>query len=151
MTHMLAEGLTSESPTRGLVDTNILILRARIDPLELPEELSISAVTLAELSAGVHMVLGGSPEAIAERGRRLEILRLAEAEFDPLAFDASAARIYGQISAAVQAVGRTPRRRVADLMIAATAASRGISLFTTNPNDYVGTEGLVRVVSVRRP
>jgi len=34
----------------GLLDTNIMILRSRIAPQELPDEMAISAVTLAELS-----------------------------------------------------------------------------------------------------
>jgi predicted nucleic acid-binding protein len=38
--------------TRGLVDTNVVILRQRIDPVELPDEIAISTVTLAELSGG---------------------------------------------------------------------------------------------------
>ena len=105
-------------PTRGLLDTNIVILRHDIDPVELPDELAISAVTLAELSAGVHLVSGDSAEAIEERARRADVLQRAENEFDPIPFEVESARAFGRISAAVQARGRTPRRRVADLMIA---------------------------------
>lgn len=39
---------------QGFFDTNLVILRSRIDPAKLPDEMAISAVTLAELSAGPH-------------------------------------------------------------------------------------------------
>jgi predicted nucleic acid-binding protein len=137
--------------TRGLLDTNILVLRRWIDPAALPEEMAISAVTLAELAAGVHFVDGNDPVALRERARRMDVLQRSEHEFDPIPFDAEAARVFGRISAAVKASGRTPRRRVADLMIAAVAAVRDLPLYTTNPSDFAGLEGLVEVVPVSRP
>jgi len=138
-------------PTRGLVDTNILILRSRIDPGLLPHELAISAVTLAELSAGVNLVRGDSPASITERARRMDVLQRAEQEFDPLPFDATCARIFGRLCAAIAAIGRTPRRRTADLMIAATAAATLLPLHTTNPEDYEGLSEILTVVAVNRP
>ena len=45
---------TGEPPRQGLLDTNILVLRRWVDPTELPDEMAISAITLAELSAGPH-------------------------------------------------------------------------------------------------
>jgi predicted nucleic acid-binding protein len=132
--------------TRGLLDTNILILRRGIDHAELPDVVSISAITLAELSAGPHHT-----DDPAERARRLDVLQRTEAEFDPLAFDAESARIFGRISAAVLAAGRGTRRRVADLMIASVAAANRLPLYTTNPADFAGLDGLVTVVPVARP
>jgi predicted nucleic acid-binding protein len=137
--------------SRGLLDTNIVILGRWIDPSELPDEMAISAVTLAELSAGPHLVRGDDADARAERARRADIVQRAENEFDPLPFDAEAARAFGRISAAVADAGRTPRRRVADLMIAAVAAAQGLPLYTTNPSDYLGVEDLVDIVAVHRP
>lgn len=136
---------------RGLVDTNVLILRRSIDGAALPEELAISAVSLAELSAGVHLVTGNGPEAARERAARSDLLQRVEAEFDPIEFGVDAARMFGRMSAAVLASGRTPRRRVADLMIAATAAVSGLPLYTTNPGDFVGLDGLLEVVALERP
>ena len=136
---------------RGLLDTNILVLRRGIEPAELPDEMAISAVTLAELSAGVHLVDGDDAPARAERARRADVLQRAENEFDPIPFDSEAARMFGRISAAVRASGRTPRRRVADLMIAAVAATAELPVYTTNPDDFAGLEEIVRVVPVRRP
>lgn len=135
----------------GMVDTNVLILRRGIDVGSLPPELAISAVTLAELSAGVHLVSGDDTAAGAERARRLDILQRAEHEFDPVPFGAEAARFFGRISAAVAGIGRTPRRRVADLMIAATAAAERLPLYTTHADDFAGLDDIVHVVAVRRP
>lgn len=138
-------------PTRGLLDTNIVILRHVIDPDELPGEMAISAITLAELSAGVHLVSGDNKEAIEERARRADVLQRAENEFDPLPFETESARAFGRISAAVQARGRTPRRRIADLMIASIAVAAELPLYTTNPADFDGLDSIVRIVPVQRP
>ena len=147
--------MNDELPPQGLLDTNILILRKWIDPAELPDEMAISAITLAELSAGPHEVRRNDEQDAydehAERARRLEILQRAESEFDPVPFDAEAARIFGRVTAAVIAVGRKPRGRVADLMIAATAIAEGLPLFTTNPEDFNGLDTLMRVIPVTCP
>jgi predicted nucleic acid-binding protein len=147
--------MTAESARRGLLDTNIMILRSRIAPEELPDEMAISAVTLAELSAGPHEVRPDTDQdayfEAAERARRLDVLQRAEHEFDAIPFDADAARAYGRVSAAVIAVGRKPRRRAVDLMIAATAIAAELPLYTTNPDDFAGLSHLVSVVPVTRP
>ncbi|SMQ16383.1 hypothetical protein SAMN06272771_2745 [Streptomyces sp. Ag82_O1-12] len=139
---------------QGLLDTDIMILRKWIDADELPAEMAISAITLAELSAGPHQVRGGEQSDYgehAERARRMDVLQRAENEFDPIPFDVEAARIYGRICAAVVSTGRKPRRRVADLMIAAVAAAEGLPLFTTNPDDFKGLDDLITIVPVTRP
>lgn len=140
---------------QGLLDTNIVILRKWIDPEELPAAVAISAITLAELSAGPHEVRRNDEQddydEYAERARRLDILQRTENEFDPIPFDAEAARIYGRVCAAVIGAGRKPRRRVADLMIAAIAIAEELPLFTTNPDDYKGLDNLLTVVPVTRP
>jgi predicted nucleic acid-binding protein len=147
--------MSGELPRQGMLDTNILILRRWIDPAELPDEMAISAVTLAELSAGPHEVRGNDEQDMydehEERAQRMETLQRAESEFDPVPFDAEAARAYGRVTASVIAAGRKPRRRIADLMIAATAIAEGLPLFTTNPDDYAGLGKLVHVVPVTRP
>jgi predicted nucleic acid-binding protein len=147
--------MTSEAPRRGLLDTNIMILRSRIAPEDLPDEMAISAVTLAELSAGPHEVRSDAEQDVyfeaTERARRLDVLQRAEHEFDPIPFDADAARAYGRVTAAVIAAGRKPRRRAADLMIAATAIVAELPLYTTNPDDFVGLDHLVTVIPVTRP
>ncbi len=147
--------MSGEASRQGMLDTNILILRRWVNPAELPDEMAVSAITLAELSAGPHEVRRkGEQDAYdehAERARRLEILQRAESEFDPVPFDAEAARIYGRVAAAVIAAGRKPRGRIADLMIAATAIAEGLPLYTTNPADYAELDALIQVFPVTRP
>jgi predicted nucleic acid-binding protein len=147
--------MTGERHPRGLLDTNIMILRKWINPDELPAEMAISAVTLAELSAGPHEVRRDDEQSDyhehAERARRLDVLQRAENEFDPIPFDAEAARIYGRVTAAVIAAGRKPRRRIADLMIASIAIAEDLPLFTANPDDFAGLERLLTIVPVTRP
>jgi hypothetical protein len=147
--------MTADPPRQGLIDTNIMILRSWIASDELPDEMAVSAVTLAELSAGPHEVRPDREQGMyfeaAERARRLDVLQRAEHEFDPIAFDAEAARAYGRITAAVVDAGRKPRRRAVDLMIAATALAAGLPLFTTNPDDFAGLDRLITVVPVTRP
>ena len=109
--------MSSDLPRQGLLDTSILLLRRWIDPGELPDEMAIRSITLAELSAGPH----------------------------------EAARIYGRVTAAVIAAGRKPRRRIAGLMIAATAIAEDLPLFTANPADFAGLDALLRIIPVTRP
>jgi predicted nucleic acid-binding protein len=147
--------MTSERHQQGLLDTNIMILRRWIDPSELPDEMAISAVTLAELSAGPHQVRRNDEQSDydehAERARRLDVLQRTENEFDPIPFGTEAARAYGMITAAVVAAGRKPRRRIADLMIASTAVAEGLPLYTTNPDDFTGLQDLLTIMPVTRP
>ena len=147
--------MSGDLPRQGMLDTNIMILRRWIDPGQLPDEMAISAITLAELSAGPHEVRRNSEQDTydehAERARRMETLQRAESEFDPIPFGAEAARIFGRVTAAVVAAGRKPRRRIADLQIAATAIAEGLPLFTTNPDDFTGLDALLPVIAVTRP
>ncbi len=138
--------MTGDGATRGLVDTNVVILLPGLDPGELPDELVISAVTLAELSVGPHVA-----DNPVERAKRIGVLQHVEATFDPLPFDTEAARAFGLVTAAVLAAGRQPRRRVADLMIASVAMVNRLPLYTTNSADFVGLDGLVEVRAVSRP
>lgn len=132
-----------DTEIHGLLDTNILILRRQIDHAQLPDVMSISAITLAELSAGPHHT-----DDPVERARRVDVLQRAESEFDPLPFDAEAARVFGRVAAAVLAVGRKPRPRIPDLMIASVAIANDLPLFTTNPGDFTGLDGLLTTVPV---
>ena len=137
--------------SEGMLDTNILILRHLIDNALLPERSAISAVVLGELAAGVHHVIPDRPDSHIVRADRMALLQQAEAEFDPVPYGAAAARMYGRMSAAVVGLGRSPRARTADLMIAASAATEGLPLFTSNPDDYRGLATLVGIVAVARP
>ena len=129
----------------GLLDTNTFILSGRLDQTLLPAQAIISAVTLAELSVGP---LVASTEA--ERAARVAHVQQAEADFDPLPFDADAARALGQVTAALRSAGRKPAARTFDAMIAATAIANDLPLYTCNPHDFSGIKGL-DVVAVPHP
>ncbi len=132
---------------RGVLDTSIVAAIGLFDPSDLPVESAISAVTLGELSRGPY-----ATDDPIKRARRIAALQHAEATFgEALPYDSEAARIFGLICASVYANGRQPRRRRADLMIAATAARNSVALYTTNPKDFVGIEDIVTVVAVTRP
>jgi hypothetical protein len=122
---------------------------------KLPDETAISAITLAELSAGPHQVRPGHEQAAydehAEHARRLDVLQRAEHEFDPIPFDSEAARAYGRVAAAVTGAGRSPRRTTAGLMIASTAIAAGLPLYTTKPDDFAGLDDLLALVPVTCP
>ena len=129
---------------RGIVDTSVVIDLGGTDPAELPSEIAISTVTLAEIAAGPHAT--ADP---AERARRQDRLQRAEATFEAIPVDAAVARAYGRIYAAVAAAGRKARgRRAFDLLIAATALAAGLPLYTRNPADFAELSGLVEVVAV---
>lgn len=127
----------------AVVDTNIVAALKLYDPAELPDTILITAITLGELSFGPH-----ATDDPVKRAGRVAVLQHVEATFDPLPYDQGAARLYGQICAAVRAAGREPRKRASDLMIAATAASVELPLYTANPNDFKGAEDLVEVVAL---
>jgi predicted nucleic acid-binding protein len=129
---------------RGLVDTSVVIDLDRVDGDALPGEVAIAAVTVAELAAGPH-----ATDDPAERARRQERLQRVEATFDPIPFDAVAARAYGRVYAEVTAAGRKARgRRAADLLIAATAVGAELPLYTRNPSDFDGLSGVLEVIAV---
>jgi len=130
-------------PTCGLLDTSVVIDLSLVDPELLPDESAISAVTLAELAAGPH-----ATQDAQERARRQDRLQWAAATWDALPFDMDAARMYGRVFAAVRSAGRTSRSRLADLLIASTAAANDLPLYTRNPADLVGLEQLVTVKAV---
>ena len=129
--------------TTGLLDTSVVIDLGIIAPADLPEESSVSAVTMAELSAGPH-----ATDEPAERARRQDRLQQLESWVEPVPFDGDCARAYGRIYAAVLDAGRQPRRRAADLLIAATALAAGMPLYTRNADDFQGLEQILKVVAV---
>ncbi|XRQ13530.1 type II toxin-antitoxin system VapC family toxin [Actinomadura welshii] len=138
--------MTGPQHQEGLVDTNIVILHRNLDAEELPERMLVSAITIAELAQAPHFT-----DDPVERAERIAMLAKAEAIWDPLPFDDDAAHSYARVVAGVLAVGRKPRGRVQDLMIAAVAHANDLPLYTTNPDDFKGLEGLVEMVGVTRP
>lgn len=131
---MTAAGV-SES---GLLDTStLLLLEAIDDPTTLPQQPAISAITLAELSVGPLVTADAT-----ERATRQARLQQAEADFDPLPFDAAAARAFGRVAASLRQAGRKTHARAYDTMIAAIAISNDLPLYTCNPADFEHIDGL---------
>lgn len=129
----------------GIIDTSTLILLARLDPDDLPETPVISAITLAELSVGPLVATDD-----LERARRQAHLQQAEDDFEPLPFDAAAARCFGGVAASLRAHGRKPAARAYDALIAATAIAASLPLYTCNPHDFEGIDRLdLRAVPVK--
>ncbi len=136
MTGLGAE--SGERPARGILDTSAVILMQRItDPLALPVEPLITTVTLAELSVGP---LVARDER--ERAARQAHLQQAEADFVPLPFDRPAARAFGQVAASLRRSGRKTTARAFDAMIAAIAVASDLPVYTSNPADFRGIDGL---------
>jgi tRNA(fMet)-specific endonuclease VapC len=133
-------------PTRGVLDTSTVILLGRLeDAATLPVEPLITAVTLAELSVGP-LVADDERERVARQAR----LQQAEADFDPLPFDAGAARAFGRVAASLRRSGRKSTARSYDAMIAATALANDLPVYTCNHADFSGIDDL-RVVAVPVP
>jgi tRNA(fMet)-specific endonuclease VapC len=133
-------------PTRGVLDTSTVIHLQRIDDKHaLPTEPLIAAVTLAELAVGP---LAAADDA--ERSVRQAHVQQAEADFEPLSFDADAARAFGRVAASLRNAGRKHAARTYDAMIAATALSNGLPLYTCNPDDFRDIDGLT-VIAVPVP
>jgi len=83
--------------------------------------------------------------AVLERTRSdvtTTVLQQAESDFRPLPFDADAARAFGRVAASLRASGRKVQARSYDAMIAATAIANELPLYTVNPADFAGIEGL---------
>lgn len=136
--------VADEQIPRGIIDTSVVIDLEHVAARDLPSELAVSAVTLAELAAGPHATTDH-----AERARRQDRLQRAEATFEPLPVDTNVARAYGRIYAAVAGAGRKARGpRSLDLLIAATALASDLPLYTRNPDDFRGTEALIEIVVI---
>ena len=122
---------------QGVLDTSVVVALETYDPTHLPDVPLITAITLAELSAGP--LLTDDP---AERAARQARLQEVEASFDPLPFDAAAARAFARVRSALNAAGRQLKPRAFDVLIAATALSLELPLFTANPDDVPKVDGL---------
>jgi tRNA(fMet)-specific endonuclease VapC len=131
---------------RGILDTSTVVLLRRLtDAGALPAEPLVTAITLAELAVGP-LVAGDD----GERARRQAHLQQAEADFVPLPFDAGAARAFGGIAASLRRAGRKAAARAYDAMIAAIAIANDLPVYTCNPDDFSGIDGL-EVIAVPVP
>ena len=127
---------------RALLDTSVVI-HPPANIGEYAEAMAISTISLAELAFGLHTA--DPVETTIREARYQRVL----SEMEPIPYDASAARMYGALCAAVLATGRSPRPRRFDLMIASVAASERLPLLTRNPDDFAGIHSSLQVVDVR--
>lgn len=140
--------MSKETPDseQGILDTSTVVLLQRLAEISaLPTEPLITAVTLAELAVGPLVAVDDG-----ERARRQAHLQQAEADFVPLPFDASAARAFGGVAASLRRAGRKAAARTYDAMIAAIALANDLPVYTCNPDDFSGIDGL-EVISVPLP
>ncbi|WP_432489477.1 PIN domain-containing protein [Kineococcus sp. SYSU DK018] len=119
-----------------LVDSKVIIDGIVVDGA------AISILTMFELAGGINST--ADPVVRAARQRRYDI---AAAVFDPFPVSRRVLDAYHDIDAAVVAIGRKPRPRRVDLMIAATARAHDLPLITSNLDDYRGLEALLDVRS----
>jgi predicted nucleic acid-binding protein len=121
-----------------VLDTPTVILLSGItDPSTLPDEPSITTITLAELSVGPLVT-----DDEEERATRLAHLQQAESDFEAIAFDAAAARTFGRVAATLRRAGRKPAARAFDALIASVAIANDLPLYTCNPQDFTGIPDL---------
>ena len=127
----------SDTPD-GILDTNTVILLPRItDPAVLSSRPTITTITLAELSVGPLVAIGDD-----ERAARQAHVQQAEHDFEPLPFDAAAARAFGRVAAGLRTQGRKPKARAYDALIASVAVATGLPLYTVNPADFANIADL---------
>jgi predicted nucleic acid-binding protein len=128
----------------ALLDTSVLVDLG--DPAvlsALPDDIAITTISLAELTAGPQLTTDP-----LERARRTAHLQQVEALFDAVDFSREAARSFGLVVAAVSDAGRSHRSRFADLLIAAVAHAGRFNLYTRNESDFVGLDSLLTIVAI---
>lgn len=125
----------------ALLDTSCVIDIPAALP-SIASRAAVSTLTIAELAYGLHHA---DPIIVSAREARY---RSILTQFDPIPYSSNAAHLYGAIAAAVRNAGRNPRPRRIDLLLASVAADLGAVLVTRNPDDFVGTERLIRIVAI---
>ncbi len=123
----------------GLLDTSVFVARESGRPLSsLPDEGRVSVITVAELRIGV--LVADDPTIRAQRLRTLSEVEALE----PVPVDAAAARAFAEIAADSRRRGKRPK--ILDALIAATALSRAMPVYTQDADfeDMVGVQ-VIRV------
>ncbi len=128
---------------RALLDTSVAIDYPASAVAAHAATAAVSTITLAELSYGLH-----TDDALVNAARE-ERYHWITKTFDPIRFDTRAARIYGALCATVRAVGRDPKPRRFDLLIAAVAVALGVPLITRNEADFTGIHESLTIIAVR--
>ena len=127
---------------RALLDTSVVIDFPADAVGALAATAAVSTITLAELAYGLHT---DDPLLNTAREQRYHWIT---STFAPIPFDTSAARVYGALCASVRAIGRDPRPRRFDLLIAAVAIALRIPLITRNETDFRGIHSSLNIIVV---
>ena len=126
----------------ALIDASVLIAAER-GSLDLEsvldefrdEELALAAITASELLHGVHRA-----DTETRRSRREAFVETLLSEIPVLAFDLVAARahsrLWARLATAAEAIGAH------DLLIAATAISRGLAIVTRDERSFARIPGV---------
>ena len=130
------------APSRALLDTSVVIDFPAAAVAAHTTTAAVSTITLAELSYGLHTE---DPLLNAAREARYHWITTT---FDPIPFDQHAARIYGALCATVRAVGRDPKPRRFDILIAAVAVALDVPLITRNAADFAGIHDRLGVIAI---
>ena len=123
-----------------LLDTNTCVYAIKRDPSVLrhlqdrgPDDFGVSAITLAELWFGA--IKSSRPQ------RTRESVDAFLKPFEVLPFEAEAAGKYAEIRLQLEKEGRPIGER--DLLIAAIARSRGLTVVTHNAREFSRVSGLM--------
>ena len=135
---------TSSRKPRGLLDTCAVIDLEFLPKENLPLDGQVAAISVTELMLGVH--IAKSP---VERSVRVTRLISVGANFDVLPFDERATNAFNALVGLTVAIGRNPKPRKNDLMIAATAVANGLPLYTANVDDFHGLGSMLEVIEAR--
>lgn len=127
---------------RVLLDTSVVIDFPADAVAAHAATAAVSTITLAELSYGLHT---DDPLVNAAREQRYHWIVNT---FAPIPFDATAARVYGALCANVRAIGRSPKPRRFDLLIAAVAVAVGVPLITRNEADFLRVHRALEIIAV---
>jgi hypothetical protein len=127
---------------RALLDTSVVIDYPADAVAANARTAAVSTITLAELAYGLH-----TADPLVNASRELRYHWIGNT-FEPIRFDAAAARTYGALCASVRATGRDPKPRRFDLLIAAVAVALGIPLITRNARDFHGIHRSLTVLGV---
>ena len=126
-----------------ILDTNVVLEPLKPAPSQVvldwldrqvPETLYLTAVSLAELLAGIDALLQCRRRLELEQAMTRQIIPLFEGRI--LSFGAKAAEVFGTVRAGAQAVGNT--MGFADGAIAAIATAQGFALATRNVRHFKG-------------
>ena len=128
-----------------LLDTNVMSepLRHAPEPRVIAwldaqpmETLFLSAITVAELRAGVALLPAGKRRTALQDNLETRVLPLFAGRVLP--FDAAGGLIWARLMAEGKAIGRP--RSALDMIIAAVAEANGCIVATSNEKDFIGIE-----------